>query len=59
MSVMHHQSAYRTAHSTETALVRVSYDTLQATDNRQSMFLVLLGMSTAFDTIINNNNMII
>ncbi len=46
-----HQSAYRTAHSTETALVRVCNDILQAIDNRQSVFLVLLDMSAAFDTI--------
>ena len=46
-----HQSAYRTAHSTETALVRVSNDILRAIDNRQSVFLVLLDMSSAFDTI--------
>ena len=46
-----HQSAYRTAHSTETALVRVSNDILRAIDNKQSVFLVLLDMSSAFDTI--------
>ena len=46
-----HQSAYHTAHSTETALVRVSNDILRATDNKQSVFLVLLDMSSAFDTI--------
>lgn len=46
-----YQSAYRTHHSTESALVRVSNDILQAIDNRQSVILVLLDMSAAFDTI--------
>lgn len=45
------QSAYRTCHSTETALTRVSNDILQALDSKQSVILVLLDMSAAFDTI--------
>ena len=46
-----HQSAYRSAHSTETALVRVSSDILSALDRREGVFLVLLDLSAAFDTI--------
>ena len=46
-----YQSAYRTHHSTESALVRVSNDILHAIDNKQSVILVLLDMSAAFDTI--------
>ena len=46
-----YQSAYRTCHSTETALTRVSNDILQALDRKQSVMLVVLDMSAAFDTI--------
>ena len=46
-----HQSAYHSAHSTETALVRVSSDILSALDRREGVFLVLLDLSAAFDTI--------
>ncbi len=45
------QSAYRTNHSTETALVKVSNDILLALDNRKCVYLVLLDLSAAFDTI--------
>lgn len=45
------QSAYRQHHSTETTLLRVSNDLLEAIDSKQSAFLVLLDMSAAFDTI--------
>jgi len=45
------QSAYRPLHSTETALLRVSNDILRAIDDRQCVFLVLLDLSAAFDTI--------
>lgn len=45
------QSAYRPLHSTETALVRVSNDILKAIDEKKCVFLVLLDLSAAFDTI--------
>ena len=45
------QSAYRTFHSTETALLRVKNDVLNAMDNRNVMLLLLLDLSAAFDTI--------
>ena len=43
------QSAYKTYHSTETALVKVTNDILLALD--KSVYLVLLDLSAAFDTI--------
>ena len=45
------QSAYRPAHSTETALVRVTNDLLCAVDKQQTVILVLLDLSAAFDTM--------
>ena len=45
------QSAYRTNHSTETALLKVQIDILDAIDNKSVMCLVLLDLSTAFDTV--------
>ena len=48
------QSAYRTCHSTETALIKVHSDILQAIDNRKGVILVLLDLSAAFDTIDHN-----
>ena len=45
-----YQSAYRPSHSTETALLRVSNDILQAVDNWKAACLVLLDLSAAFDT---------
>jgi hypothetical protein len=45
------QSAYREGHSTETALVRIQNDILQAIDSKKCVFLVLLDMSAAFDTV--------
>ena len=45
------QSAYRQLHSTETALLRVQNDILQAVDSRGGTILVLLDLSAAFDTI--------
>lgn len=45
------QSAYRRGHSTETALVRVSNDILCAMDRQEVVILVLLDLSSAFDTI--------
>lgn len=45
------QSAYKELHSTETALLRVQNDVLRAIDNRESVFLVMIDLSAAFDTI--------
>ena len=48
------QSAYRQLHSTETALLRVQNDLLQAVDTHGGAILVLLDLSAAFDTIDHN-----
>lgn len=46
------QSAYRSHHSTETAMVKVMNDLLLAADTKnQCVLLVLLDISAAFDTI--------
>ena len=45
------QSAYRKAHSTETALLKVTSDVLEALDEGQACILVLLDLSAAFDTL--------
>ena len=45
------QSEYREGHSTETALVKIHHDILQAIDNQQCVLLVLLDLSAAFDTV--------
>ena len=45
------QSAYMEYHSTETALVKVQNDLLQAVDKDGAAILVLLDLSSAFDTI--------
>lgn len=45
------QSAYRKFHGTESALVKVQNDLLMALDRRKGAFLVLLDLSSAFDTI--------
>jgi len=45
------QSGYRQDHSTETAVLRVLSDILQAVDNGDLAALVLLNMSAAFDTV--------
>ena len=45
------QSSYRKYHSTETALVKVHNDILTSMDNQEVTFLILLGLSAAFDTI--------
>ena len=45
------QSAYKEGHSTETALVRIQHDILTSIDQKHCVFLVLLDMSAAFDTV--------
>lgn len=45
------QSAYRTGHSTETALLRVHNDIVAALDNKCRAVLVMLDLSAAFDVI--------
>ena len=45
------QSAYRSGHSTETALLRVHHDILEALDVGRTCALVLLDLSAAFDCI--------
>ena len=43
-------SAYTSGHSMETALLKVHDDMLRALDNQEVMCLVLIDLSTAFDT---------
>jgi hypothetical protein len=45
------QSAYVSAHSTETALVRVHNDICRSVDSAGAAILILLDLSAAFDTI--------
>ena len=45
------QSAYRSHHSTETALLRVHNDILCALDDHKEVLLLLLDLTAAFDTI--------
>lgn len=45
------QSAYRCHHSTETAMLRITNDINLALDNHDDVILVLLDLSSAFDTI--------
>ena len=45
------QSAYRSGHSTESALLRVHNDIAVALDRGDDVILVLLDLSSAFDTI--------
>ena len=45
------QSAYKRHHSTETALLRIQTDILNAIDNQQGIMMVLLDLSAAFDTV--------
>jgi hypothetical protein len=45
------QSAYKKAHSTETALMKVKDDVMACLAQHQGVFLVLLDLSSAFDTV--------
>lgn len=45
------QSAYRSNHSTETALLKVQSDILMNMDRQEVTLLVLLDLSSAFDTV--------
>ena len=45
------QSAYCSNHSTETVLLKVKSEIINAMDNQQVICLVLLDISTAFDTV--------
>ena len=46
-----YQSAYRYAHSTETALIRVHHDIMEALDSGSQVALVLLDLTAAFDMV--------
>ena len=45
------QSAYKSGHSTESALLKVKNDIMHALKKNQVVLLVLLDLSAAFDTI--------
>ena len=45
------QSAYKVHHSTETVLLQVKNNVMQSRDDNKVVLLVLLDLSTAFDTI--------
>ena len=49
-----YQSAYKKFHGTETAILKVQNDILRKLDNKHAVFLVLLDLSAAFDTIDHN-----
>ena len=49
-----HQSAFKKHHSTETALTSVLNDLLTTLDDNQCIHIVLLELSSAFDTINHN-----
>ena len=51
------QSAYTANHSTETTLLKVTNDICIALDKRHCVFLVLLDLSAAFDTIDIDHDM--
>lgn len=48
------QSAYKRAHSTETALMKVKDDIMKSVSEHKGVFLVLLDLSCAFDTVCHD-----
>jgi hypothetical protein len=48
------QSAYKSGHSIETALLKIHNDTQCALDKGEGMLLVMLDLSAAFDTITHD-----
>ena len=48
------QSAYRKFHNTESALLKINNDILMLADKKNVVALVLLDLSTAFDTIYHD-----
>ena len=46
-----YQSAYKAAHSTKTALLKVKTDILAAIDRKEAMCLILLDLSATFDMV--------
>jgi len=53
------QSAYKVFHLTETALVKVHNDILRAVDNNDSVVLLLLDLSAAFDTVDHSRTIVL
>lgn len=50
-SIPKHQSAYRSGHNTETALLKIVNDLLLSVDSGEVKVLCLLDLSVAFDTV--------
>ncbi len=48
------KSGFKSLHSTETALVRVLNDILMTTDSGAYAVLVMLDLSSAFDTVVHD-----
>ena len=48
------QSAYKAHHGTETALLKITDDILLSLDRGDNVFLLLLDLSAAFDTVIHS-----
>ena len=48
------QSVYKVGHSTETALVKVQFDILLNIDQQKVSQLVLIDLSSVFDTVDHN-----
>jgi Reverse transcriptase (RNA-dependent DNA polymerase) len=51
------QSAYRAHHSTETVVLKVTADILQAVDSGELAALAMLDLSAAFDTVDNETRL--